>query len=107
MIDILTFEPFLPSTDRLKGADAKVLAEYQIEFARSIHDYLKQVVASINLQLQLVNVGIFNFDLPDGDGVFSEGAVRLIKVSGGAIELQEHDGTDWRSGDDATAIWDY
>ena len=106
--EVLQIEPFLPSIEEGEEIDNKTMIKYQIEMARALQGYIRQIVKMINLQLQLMNVGVFHFDLPDINGVYSEGATRLVKVSNGAIELQEADANgNWKSGNDAIAVWDY
>jgi len=107
MVDALTAIPLLPEIDREALKDPAAMIEYQVKLIRRLREYLKQLHQIANIQLQLTNVGVFYFDLPDADGVYAEGATRWIKVSSGRIELQEADSNgDWLSGDDAVVVLD-
>ncbi len=113
-IDAIATIGTLPIPNRAQVTDVPpeqamlYLVDYLVLLVRHLQsDLVDPLTQIMNLVLQLVNVGVFYFQLPDANGSYKDGDVRLIKVSGGSIELQENDGTDWRSGSDATAKWDY
>ena len=113
--DIISEPITLPrlNKDKLEGADVQAqmdeVTAYLTQLVKVLQEnFLKAMVNLLNLQLQIMNVGQFVFDLPNADGVYSAGAVRLIKTAANTIEMQVTDSNgDWLTGTSAMAVWSY
>lgn len=95
-IDIMVEKGQLPKISRRKvkeqGRDE--IVEYLERLAKHLQeDLLRKMIQIQNIQLQLMNVGVFYYDLPDVNGVYPEGSFKSIKVSDG-IELQRMNDSD-------------
>lgn len=113
-LEIITGIAALPRLPRTKAEGQEKLAErvevlekFIENLVRILEDRDRVKTTAINLQIQMSDVGVFYFQLPDANGSWSDEDVRLKKVSNGDIELQEYDGSAWRSGTSATAVWGF
>lgn len=111
-IDYITQQPTLPKIDRdmvLKEGLQKGTSEivdYLIKLVRVLQeDLIRTVINVTNNQLKLINVGVVNFDLPDINGSYKNGDIRLIKTNGG-IELQQRANGSWTDPTSKLARWE-
>ena len=102
MIDALHAPLRLPAIDRsIRKPEDIVLYLTQLVGALQ-EDFIRQVTQIINIQLSLMNVGTYYFDLPDEDGVYADDSWRLIKVDDG-ISLEKKISGTWTR----TSRWEY
>jgi hypothetical protein len=91
------------SRERVKERGTAEITDYLLLLIKALQeDLLRNFTAIMNVQLSMMNVGVFNFQLPDVNGVYPEGAWRLMYVSNG-IELQKRLSGAWEK----CARWEY
>jgi hypothetical protein len=74
----------------------KTLETFIDDLVRILNDQvLGQQRELQNLQLLLINVGVFYFQLPNTDGTYDDGDVRLRKTAQDTVVMEVHDGTGW------------
>ena len=89
--------------ERVKQRGTAEITDYLLLLIKSLQeDLLRAIVQIINLQSSMSNVGVFNFDLPDLNGVYADGSWRFIKLTDG-IELQKKLAGTWEK----VARWEY
>ena len=102
-------EPTLPKINEklVKERCLPEVVDYLIRLVAALQENLiRNIIQMINIQLSLVNVGVFYSNLPDLNGVYPDGTWRLIKVGDG-MELQTKIAGVWAEGTGAVARWEY
>lgn len=102
-LDFLNESRLLPAINRdlvkQKGQDE--IVDYLVRLVHVLQeDLIRTFMQLINNQLHLMNVGCFNFSLPDVNGVYADGSWRFI-LTGGNIELQKKISGTWTK----QALW--
>lgn len=101
-IDFITEQPTLPKIDK-DARRPEEIVEYLTRLVGILQEnLLRTVVQMMNLQLSMVNVGVFYFSLPDINGAYADNSWRLIK-SGDGIEIQKKLSGTWTK----VSRWEY
>jgi len=89
--------PSMVKLDEMEVADRLQATEEDMRTMKKIISKLLQTVTQVvNWQLQLINVGVFYFQLPNPQtGEYADGDVRLRKSAADTVVMEVHDGTDW------------
>jgi len=102
VIEFITEQPTLPRIDRDIKRPEDIIDNLNRVFGILQENFLRTLVQMSNLQLSMMNVGVFYFSLPDINGTYADNSWRMIK-SGEGIEIQKKLSGTWTK----VSRWEY